>query len=93
MRDLGTLPGGYYSFATAINLRGQIAGVSENNRIDPAFGYPEFRAVLWENGRIRDLGTLGGTSSFATSMNDWGQVIGPALDSIPDPYSILGIGS
>jgi probable HAF family extracellular repeat protein len=93
LKDLGTLPGGFYSFAAAINQHGQIAGTSENNQIDPASGNPEFHAVLWQNDKILDLGTLGGTASFAATLNDHGQVIGQALNNIPDPLSILGLGS
>ena len=92
LKDLGTLPGGDFSFAAAINQRGQIAGVSENGQIDPAFGNPQFHAVLWEHGTIRDLGTLGGMSSFAISINNQGQVIGVALNDVPDSLSILGSG-
>ena len=93
LQDLGTLPGGNFSFAEAINARGQVAGVSENDQIDPGGGYPEFHGVLWDGGKITDLGTLGGTSSFAGSINDQGQIIGPALNDVPDPYSMLGNGS
>jgi probable HAF family extracellular repeat protein len=92
LKDLGTLPGGDYSFAASINQLGQIAGTSENNQIDPASGNPEFHAVLWQNDKILDLGTLGGTASFATTLNDRGQVIGQALNDVPDPLSILGLG-
>jgi probable HAF family extracellular repeat protein len=92
LKDLGTLPGGDYSFAAAINQLGQIAGTSENSQIDPASGNPEFHAVLWQNNKIHDLGTLGGTASFAVTLNDLGQVIGEALNDIPDPLSILGMG-
>jgi len=93
LRDLGTLPGGNFSSATAINERGQIAGVSENDQVDPFSGNPEFHAVLWENNQILDLGTLGGVSSFAEALNNRGQVMGVALNDVPDPYSILGLGS
>jgi probable HAF family extracellular repeat protein len=93
LKDLGTLPGGNFSFAAEINQRGQIAGVSETNLTDPATGNPEFHAVLWENDKILDLGTLGGTASFAVMLNDRGQVIGEALNNVPDPLSILGLGS
>jgi probable HAF family extracellular repeat protein len=92
LKDLGTLPGGKYSFAAAINQRGQIVGTSENNQIDLASGNPEFHAVLWEDGNILDLGTLGGTASFAAMLNDRGQVIGESLNDVPDPLSILGLG-
>lgn len=92
LQNLGTLPGGLFSFAYAINKRGQIAGVSENGQTDPGSGNPEFDAVLWQNGQIVNLGTLGGTSSFAGAINDRGQITGPSLNNVPDPYSMLGLG-
>jgi hypothetical protein len=36
-----------------------------NYQFDPIAGNPEIRAVLWRNGKIQDLGTLGGTASSA----------------------------
>ena len=91
LKDLGTLRHGTFSFAFAINNIGQIAGVSENGQIDPVSGNPIFHAVLWQNGAIEDLGTLGGNSSFAGAINDRGEVAGVALNDIPDPYSIFGL--
>jgi probable HAF family extracellular repeat protein len=86
--DLGTLPGGASSAAFWINSKGWIAGNSENGETDPLIpGLPEIRAVLWENGTIRDLGTLGGNTSFAQAINDLGQIMGLALNATPDPYS------
>lgn len=93
LMDLGMLPGGKFSFAEGINNFGQIVGVSENGQNDPLTGNPEFRAVLWQNGRIVDLGTLKGPSSFAGSINNQGQVMGVSLNDIPDPFSIVGLGS
>jgi probable HAF family extracellular repeat protein len=92
LKDLGTLPGGNFSFATAINRRGQISGLSENDKVDPVTGNPEFHAVLWENEKMVDLGTLGGVSSVAFTLNNRSQVTGVALNDIPDPFSILGTG-
>jgi probable HAF family extracellular repeat protein len=86
--DLGTLPGGASSAAFWINSKGWITGNSENGETDPLIpGLPEIRAVLWKDGTIRDLGTLGGNTSFAQAINDRGQVTGLALNGTPDPYS------
>jgi uncharacterized membrane protein len=86
--DLGALPGGASSAAFWINSNGLIAGNSENGELDPVIpGLPELRAVIWKNGKIQDLGTLGGSSSFSQAVNDRGQVTGLALNGILDPYS------
>jgi uncharacterized membrane protein len=86
--DLGALPGGASSAAFWINSNGLITGNSENGELDPVIpGLPELRAVIWKNGKIRDLGTLGGSSSFSQAVNDRGQVTGLALNGIPDPFS------
>jgi uncharacterized membrane protein len=86
--DLGTLPGGASSAAFWINSNGLIAGNSQNGQFDPVIpGLPELRAVIWKNGKIQDLGTLGGSSSFSQSVNDRGQVTGLALNGISDSFS------
>ncbi len=78
--DLSTLPGFQYSSASDINERGLVVGSAFSNN---AFG--EFRAFLWDNGVLTNLGTLPGytASSTATGINDLGQVVGSALDRIP----------
>jgi len=55
---------------TGINNDGQVVGYRSTT---PA-GDPH--AVLWENGFVRDLGTLGGSHSQALAINDRGQVVG-----------------
>lgn len=68
--DLGTLPGGDYSIAEAINRNGDIVGESGS--------YSEpggIHAVLWHGGAVRDLGTLGG-NSFASAINSSGVIVG-----------------
>jgi len=73
--DLGTL-GGPNSGAVYINEAGQIAGVSELPP-DSATGVPPTHPFLWENGIMRDLGTIGGTQvAHLTGLNERGQVIG-----------------
>jgi probable HAF family extracellular repeat protein len=83
--DLGALPGANNSsIAGWINDQGTVVGLSNNSLIDPLTGFPEFRAVLWTGGKIHDLGTLGGNVSFASAINNRGQVVGGALNKIPD---------
>jgi probable HAF family extracellular repeat protein len=83
--ELTPLPpfsGGYNSYATAANNRGQIVGWAENGVHDStcnaAFQILQFRAVVWEpNGTMRELPPLPGDStSAATAINDKGQVVG-----------------
>jgi probable HAF family extracellular repeat protein len=88
--DLGTLPGGSSSDANWINELGQITGRSQNGLIDPLAGIPETVAVLWQaNGRIINLGTLGGNQGLAVGINDSGQVIGMSTNTIPDAFSLF----
>jgi probable HAF family extracellular repeat protein len=90
--DLGVLPHGWSSGATWISPSGLIAGFSQNGEIDPLFaGFPEMQSVLWKQGKIIDLGTLpeGGYESVAISVNSGGQVVGAALNMVPDPNSMI----
>jgi probable HAF family extracellular repeat protein len=80
--DLGTLPGGTFSQATAINNSGLVSGIST-----AADGTQH--AVLWERGRIKDLGTpgLGGPNSGAFAVNERGQADLQAESSLLDPHN------
>lgn len=79
MVNLGGLPGGSISTATAINNHGVIVGFA----ID---GNNSQRAVAWINGEIIDLNTLipgdsGYTLTAAYGVNDAGQIVCSATSS------------
>jgi len=84
---LSPLPGGASNFATAINARGQITGISQNGAVDPSTGWSETDAVLWQDGAVTNLGTLGGTQGIANAVNDEGQAVGAALNGTFDPFA------
>ena len=74
-RALPPLSGWRDSEAIAINDRGQIVGSSGKK----PYGSDDVgvhHAVMWQDGRITDLGTLGGTSSEATAINERGEIAG-----------------
>jgi probable HAF family extracellular repeat protein len=70
MRDLGTLPGGDYSSAFAINDSGVVVGTSNISTSMHGFSWTASHG-------LRDLGTLpGATASSAFSINNRGQIAG-----------------
>jgi len=72
LADLGTLG----AIAFAINGHNQIVGQAVNSEGTAL-------AAIWENNTVRSLGGLlpGDVSSFATSINNRGQVVGSSFDS------------
>jgi probable HAF family extracellular repeat protein len=88
MHDLGTL-GGQYSQALlgGINSDGQVVGEAETSTVDP--NNPPFfatHAFLWEKGAMHDLGTLGGTHSYAMGIDSESRVVGAAQTDEPHPF-------
>jgi probable HAF family extracellular repeat protein len=103
IHDLGSL-GGNQNQALFVNNSSQIIGISQNTTPDPyslyeyllglrvtgAGGGTQTRAVLWEGGKIRDLGTLGGSDAWASFINERGHVSGFAyVNNMPDPSTGL----
>jgi uncharacterized membrane protein len=71
-----TLGGGYNSFAWAVNDSGEVVGFSTTTvpddhgmilRLGLPYAY-QTRAFLWKDGRIEDLGTLGGPHAMALGI-------------------------
>jgi probable HAF family extracellular repeat protein len=93
MTDLGALPDGTGkndSQASWINDHGQTVGISTNGTRDPLNGNIVTHAVLWsDQGKIKDLGTLGGQYAIAQAINNRGQVVGVAENAIPDAYNLF----
>ena len=93
MRDLGALDDRYGSAAGSINDLGWSVGQSQTGVIDPAFGFPQIRAVLWKGRKITNLGVVpGGSGSIAISVNNSGQVVGISDNGVADPFSLFGLG-
>jgi probable HAF family extracellular repeat protein len=82
---LNPLPGGNQTRPIWISDTSLVSGFSENGVIDPTTGFPEVIATLWYGGIPISLGTLGGNASNAFAVNDWGQVVGGATNTTPDP--------
>ena len=76
MTQLQPLHGDSTSAATAINDRGQAVGIS--GRCDVAVGeFSAQHAVLWDNGTVTDIGSLGGVAwNTPMAINENGMVVG-----------------
>ena len=91
IQDMGTL-GGPEAVAFLINEQGEIAGAANtNSSLSPGCGNLIFLArttdpFLWGNGKMRDLGNLGGTCAFPLGLNNRGQVVG--VSTLPGDLTI-----
>jgi probable HAF family extracellular repeat protein len=84
---LNSLRHGYSGGPISVNDFGVAVGFAQNGEIDPLVGTPELKAGLWKDGRVTDLGTLGGNGASANAINNRGQIFGGALNTIPDGNS------
>jgi probable HAF family extracellular repeat protein len=89
LTDLGNLYG-FESAGFGINSSGQVAGIL----LAPSYGEEgTFHAMLYSNGAMQDLGTLGSdpqcpdicTLSLAQGINDAGTVVGTSQTTIGGP--------
>src|SRR2546423_14057489 len=70
MTDRGVIPGDLGSRANDINDAGQVVGESR-------YSSSSMHAVLWANGSMASLPTLGGSACTAAGINNGGQIVGP----------------
>jgi probable HAF family extracellular repeat protein len=66
---LGAFQGGSWSTARAVNSRNQVIFYGNT---PSSFG----RSALWWNGNFTDMGTLGGSTTYAYGLNDLGLAVG-----------------
>lgn len=86
IQNIGTLPGMAMSIGTGINNAGAVTGYSYS---EPG---GETHSFVYANGKMQDIGSLGGSYTYAQSINDAGQVVGyasvgPGYDSHAFLYS------
>ncbi len=101
--DLGTLGGPNSAVAWPVkNDHGAIVGISETAQIDPLgerFSCPSFflgvplshhscQGFRWHENVMTPLPTLGGNNSYATAMNNRGQAVGWAENTVHDPTCV-----
>lgn len=100
--DLGTLGGASsVSVFPGLNDRGEVVGISETAKVDPlneskswscsAFLAPTGHTCVgfvWRFGQMTPLPTLGGNNGFAAGVNNQGQVVGWAENTVHDPTCV-----
>ena len=82
------------SYAWGINDHGQVVGGAVNSwETDDGLTVYNYRAFLWQNGTMRDLGTFcdpeEGVGSEAYGINNIGQVVGSAATDSGDSHAFL----
>ena len=70
--DLGSLSSNGYTVANGVNATGQVTGASGSTRTNTS------DVILYSDGTLTNLGTLGGTSGLGLGINRLGQVAGIA---------------
>ncbi len=90
MTDLGTLPGGNYSFAFGINDSGTVVGQART-----ASGSGAYRAFSYSNGTMADLNSLttnlpaGFLLTDASAINSIGDIVGDGTNSAGQEEAFL----
>jgi probable HAF family extracellular repeat protein len=77
MTPLGTLADGTDSVPFALSESGLLVGCSTTSTSPaPTFNFAPFAPTLWRDGKISNLGNLGGFGGCAASINIRGQIVG-----------------
>lgn len=92
--ELGALPPASINTAGAFSVsdNGRMTGGSTNGKIDPLTGFPEVAAISFEGDVVIDLGNFGGNGSQGYAVNNRGQVVGYAMNTVSDPYGSFLMG-
>jgi probable HAF family extracellular repeat protein len=85
MHDLGVLPGDRVSWPVGINELGQVV-VNSNRREEVLF---PCHAFVRQDRKVTRLGTLGGSSTCASAINERGQVVGSSSTSRGQEHAFL----
>jgi probable HAF family extracellular repeat protein len=82
--DLGLLPGegGIFTDPTGINDSGEVVGDGDNRESME-------RAWVFRNGKMTDLGTLGGPQAAASAINGSGEIVGFAQTASDADHGFL----
>ena len=101
--NLGTLGGPNSTVPwPGLNENGMVVGISHTAEVDlldedwacelagfiPVTTNLVCRGFVYDNGVVRELPTLGGTHGFAAGVNDLGQIVGWAENTVHDPTCV-----
>jgi probable HAF family extracellular repeat protein len=88
--DLGTL-GGRISTGYGINNHGVVVGSADTGATQEqaAAGAPSYEAFQYRNGVMTGLGTLGGSGSGASAINELDEIVGEAMTSAGERHAFL----
>jgi probable HAF family extracellular repeat protein len=86
LQDLGTL-GGPDSFAFFVNERDEIGGISfTNSVVNPSTGVPTLAPFFWKNGKMKNIGSLGGSFGTMQFLNERSQMVGGS--TLPGDFEV-----
>jgi probable HAF family extracellular repeat protein len=87
LTDLGLIPGsgGIFTVPSGINNSSEVVGSGDNAESDQ-------RAWVYRNGKMTDLGTLGGPGAFASAINNGGEIVGGSQTASDSEHAFLDKG-